>query len=155
LGRRRRMRRRKKEKDRNNKAAQPHTHTAGGGKWRSSWQILLLVRGLRFRNATDGLISMKAGYPTVMLGSITEFKALLADQVRVLGPDHPHTLTTRTDLASWRGQAGDVAGAVKQNVLVRLDHDEAVVTEVLGEPVGRDEALGMGVVLQGWIGIRG
>ena len=34
-----------------------------------------LVRGLRFRNATDGLISMKAGYPTVMLGSITEFKA--------------------------------------------------------------------------------
>jgi len=34
-----------------------------------------LVRGLRFRNATDGLISMKAGYPTVMLGSVTEFKA--------------------------------------------------------------------------------
>jgi len=34
-----------------------------------------LVRGLRFRNATDGLISMKAGYPTVMLGSITAFKA--------------------------------------------------------------------------------
>ncbi|MFM8560468.1 MAG: M28 family peptidase, partial [Solirubrobacterales bacterium] len=34
-----------------------------------------LVRGLRFRNATDGLISMKAGYPTVMLGSITEYKA--------------------------------------------------------------------------------
>ncbi len=34
-----------------------------------------LVRGLRFRNATDGLISMKAGFPTVMLGSITEYKA--------------------------------------------------------------------------------
>lgn len=34
-----------------------------------------LVRGLRFRNATDGLISMKAGYPTVMLGSITAYKA--------------------------------------------------------------------------------
>ncbi|MFM9022983.1 MAG: M28 family peptidase [Solirubrobacterales bacterium] len=34
-----------------------------------------LVRGLRFRNATDGLISMRAGYPTVMLGSITEYKA--------------------------------------------------------------------------------
>ena len=33
-----------------------------------------LVRGLRFRNATDGLISMKAGYPTVMLGSVDEFK---------------------------------------------------------------------------------
>ena len=34
-----------------------------------------LVRGLRFRNATDGLISMKAGFPTVMLGSITHLKA--------------------------------------------------------------------------------
>lgn len=34
-----------------------------------------LVRGLRFRNATDGLISMRAGFPTVMLGSITEYKA--------------------------------------------------------------------------------
>lgn len=34
-----------------------------------------LVRGLRFRNATDGLISMKAGYATAMLGSITRYKA--------------------------------------------------------------------------------
>ena len=34
-----------------------------------------LVRGIRFRNATDGLIAMKAGYPTVMLGSMNEFKA--------------------------------------------------------------------------------
>lgn len=34
-----------------------------------------LVRGIRFRNATDGLIAMKAGYPTVMIGSMNEFKA--------------------------------------------------------------------------------
>jgi len=34
-----------------------------------------LVRGLRFRNATDGLISMQAGYRTVMLGSISSYKA--------------------------------------------------------------------------------
>ena len=34
-----------------------------------------LVRGLRFRNATDALISLQAGYPTVMLGSISRFKA--------------------------------------------------------------------------------
>jgi hypothetical protein len=33
-----------------------------------------LVRGLRFRNATDGLIALKAGYPTVMLGSINANK---------------------------------------------------------------------------------
>ena len=34
-----------------------------------------LVRGLRFRNATDALISLQAGYPTLMLGSISRFKA--------------------------------------------------------------------------------
>ena len=36
---------------------------------------------------------------------------LLPDRVRVLGPDHPDTLTTRHNLASWRGAAGDPAGA--------------------------------------------
>ncbi|MFF2813191.1 tetratricopeptide repeat protein [Streptomyces sp. NPDC058000] len=29
----------------------------------------------------------------------------------VLGPDHPHTLTVRSHLASFRGEAGDAAGA--------------------------------------------
>ena len=33
-----------------------------------------LRRGLRFRNATDGLIALKAGFPSVMLGSYNEFK---------------------------------------------------------------------------------
>ena len=31
---------------------------------------------------------------------------------RVLGPEHPDTLTTRNNLAAWRGEAGDAAGAV-------------------------------------------
>jgi hypothetical protein len=37
---------------------------------------------------------------------------LLADRLRVLGPDHPDTLATRGDVAHWRGHAGDPAGAV-------------------------------------------
>ncbi|MGL5824478.1 MAG: tetratricopeptide repeat protein, partial [Nocardioides sp.] len=41
----------------------------------------------------------------------TAFEELLTDQLRVLGPDHPHTLTTRSHLAGLRGQAGDTAGA--------------------------------------------
>ncbi|MFC5645609.1 tetratricopeptide repeat protein, partial [Kitasatospora cinereorecta] len=28
-----------------------------------------------------------------------------------LGPDHPDTLTARSNLAWWRGEAGDAAGA--------------------------------------------
>ncbi|MGX1887283.1 tetratricopeptide repeat protein [Streptomyces sp. NPDC055287] len=45
------------------------------------------------------------------LGAATAFTELLADRLRVLGPHHPDTLTTRADLAFWRGQVGDVAGA--------------------------------------------
>ena len=33
-----------------------------------------LGRGLRFRNATDGLIALRAGYPTATIGSVTELK---------------------------------------------------------------------------------
>lgn len=33
-----------------------------------------LWSGLRFRNATDGLIALRAGYPTVMLGSCDRYK---------------------------------------------------------------------------------
>jgi hypothetical protein len=33
-----------------------------------------LRRGLRFRNATDGLIALKAGYPTATIGSVTSHK---------------------------------------------------------------------------------
>ncbi|MEV0322691.1 Tn3 family transposase [Streptomyces sp. NPDC050658] len=37
---------------------------------------------------------------------------VLAEQERVLGPDHCETLVTRRDLASLRGEAGDPSGAV-------------------------------------------
>ena len=33
---------------------------------------------------------------------------------RVLGPEHPDTLTARANLASWTGQAGDPAAARDQ-----------------------------------------
>lgn len=33
-----------------------------------------LLRGLRLRNATDGLIALRAGYQTVAIGSVTEHK---------------------------------------------------------------------------------
>lgn len=31
---------------------------------------------------------------------------LLTDRLRVLGPDHPDSLTTRSKLAHWRGTPG-------------------------------------------------
>jgi hypothetical protein len=43
-----------------------------------------------------------------------QFTALLPVRERVLGPDHPDTLTTRHSLAYWTGQAGDPAAARDQ-----------------------------------------
>jgi hypothetical protein len=44
-------------------------------------------RGLRFRNATDGLIALRAGYPAVMLGSVNHLKL----------PDNYHWPTDTAD----------------------------------------------------------
>ncbi|WP_369211058.1 tetratricopeptide repeat protein, partial [Streptomyces flavofungini] len=47
---------------------------------------------------------------------------------RVLGPDHPHTLASRSNLARWRGEAGDAAGAA-----AALEHLLADLMRVLGQ----------------------
>ncbi len=45
---------------------------------------------------------------------------------------------------------GDVAAVVEQHVLVRLDDHQAGVAQVLGQPLGRDQALGVGVLRRAW-----
>ena len=35
-------------------------------------------------------------------------RELLPDRVRVLGADHPDTLTTRSDIAVFTGECGDI-----------------------------------------------
>jgi hypothetical protein len=47
-------------------------------------------------------------------GAIGQYEALLGDQRRVLGPDHPETLTTRSNLAYFRALAGDPAGVIAE-----------------------------------------
>ena len=39
------------------------------------------------------------------------FAGLLPVRERVLGPEHPHTLIARANLAQWTGEAGDPAAA--------------------------------------------
>ncbi|MGZ4270367.1 MAG: M28 family metallopeptidase [Solirubrobacteraceae bacterium] len=58
-----------------------------------------LRRGLRFRNATDGLIALNAGFPTVMLGSCNRYKL----------PDNYHWPTDvpdNVDLATTEAAVG-------------------------------------------------
>ena len=44
--------------------------------------------------------------------ALTEYTHLHHTSHQTLGPDHPDTLTTRHNLARWRGKAGDPAGAI-------------------------------------------
>jgi hypothetical protein len=39
----------------------------------------------------------------------------------VLGPDHPDTLTTRKEIAVWRAETDDLAGAVTEFEQVLID----------------------------------
>ena len=41
-----------------------------------------------------------------------------------------------------------VAGVVEEHVLIRLDDDDVGVVEMLCQPVGGDQFLGMGVILE-------
>jgi hypothetical protein len=36
------------------------------------------------------------------VAAVQAFEGLLEDRLRVLGPDHPNTQTTRNNLAGWR-----------------------------------------------------
>jgi Zn-dependent M28 family amino/carboxypeptidase len=56
-------------------------------------------RGLRFRNATDALIARRAGYPTVMLGSVNRYKL----------PDNYHWPTDVPDNVDFSTTADAVA----------------------------------------------
>jgi hypothetical protein len=48
----------------------------------------------------------QAGDPA---GAAAALDELLTERLRILGPDHPDTVTTRHHLAYWRRQAGDTA----------------------------------------------
>ena len=64
------------------------------------------------------------------------FAALLPDRERVLGRDHPNTLRTRSNIATWTGEVGDAREALRlftellpdmERVLGR-DHPDTLTT---------------------------
>ena len=69
-------------------------------------------------------------------GALRLSRELLPDQERVLGPDHPDTLTTRDNIASWTGECGDAAGALRlsrellpdQERVLGPDHPDTLTT---------------------------
>ena len=71
-----------------------------------------------------------------LAGALRLFRELLPDQERVLGPDHPDTLTTRGNIASLTGECGDAAGALRlsrellpdQERVLGPDHPDTLTT---------------------------
>jgi acetylornithine deacetylase/succinyl-diaminopimelate desuccinylase-like protein len=70
-----------------------------------------LRRGLRFRNATDALVALRAGYPTVTLGSVNRYKLPSNYHWPTDTPDNVDFTTTSDAVALCR--------EVVQNLAVR------------------------------------
>ncbi|MGW8439312.1 tetratricopeptide repeat protein, partial [Nocardiopsis sp. NPDC055879] len=68
---------------------------------------------------------------------------LLDDQLRILGPDHPDTLTTRHNLAVWTYECGDSTNAIRLLAVLVVD-----LRRVLGPDYPDTQASGQ--VLRYW-----
>jgi hypothetical protein len=77
-----------------------HTHAAAR-LWQPDCHLVLYRAGRSF--GETGLVAAAVSY----------FEDLHATATRILGADHLDTLTTRHNVAYWRGEVGDVSGAVK------------------------------------------
>ncbi|MCF1184419.1 tetratricopeptide repeat protein [Marichromatium gracile] len=68
--------------------------------------------------------------------ALNSLQALLADQTRILGLDHPDTLATRNNIASWQAESGAIEDALAdlealladQTRILGLDHPDTLIT---------------------------
>ena len=74
---------------------------------------IFLWPNLRLRNATDGVVALKAGYPTAMIGSVDKYKT----------PTHYHWPTDTADNVHYR-QVADAA-RLCEAVVLRLAKESA------------------------------
>jgi tetratricopeptide (TPR) repeat protein len=115
--------------------------------------------GIHRQRAERSEVQVDAGEPIAATTAaaatepVTALQQLLVDRRRVLGPDAPDTLTTRSDLARWLGQEGrheEAIAALRQLLVDRLrvlgaDAPDTLTTRFdlaywLGE-AGREEAV--------------
>jgi hypothetical protein len=68
---------------------------------------ILHPHGIRVPVTTRSNLAYWLGMAGDPAGAVAAFEELLADHLRVLGPDHPNTLTTRNNLAHWRDQLSE------------------------------------------------
>jgi hypothetical protein len=62
-------------------------------------------------------------------GAVTAYEQLLTDLVRVLGLDHPDTMTARGNQARFRSEAGDPEGAASAFEQLLEDYQRVLGTD--------------------------
>ncbi|GFJ85118.1 tetratricopeptide repeat protein [Phytohabitans houttuyneae] len=97
-------------------AIERDTHTARLGQLlRANTTALTTTAGNHLWHTPNGEpdahpLLFQAGNSLGEIGQVAaaraHFQQLHTEAVRVLGPDHPHTLTTRHNIADWRGRPG-------------------------------------------------
>ncbi|WP_370964826.1 tetratricopeptide repeat protein [Amycolatopsis sp. cg9] len=94
----------------------PERNTALGQVLRANTEALAEAAGEHLWEPDAHTVLFRAGNSLGNRGLVTEardyFLRLHSTATERLGPDHPRTLTTRDNLARWRGEAGDPVGAV-------------------------------------------
>ncbi|MDT0327008.1 tetratricopeptide repeat protein [Nocardiopsis lambiniae] len=92
--------------------------TVHGQRLRSNTTVLASHAGDWLWEPEGHLVLFRLGSSLGGAGAVSEAIAYWRDMTRTaernLGADHPNTLTTRNNLANWRGEGGDVAGAVAE-----------------------------------------
>jgi NB-ARC domain-containing protein/tetratricopeptide repeat protein len=96
----------------------PEPDTAAAAWLRANTAALYTHTGETLLASTEAnTVLFRAGRSLGETGQVAAarnyFQQLLEDMLRVLGPDHPDTLATRGNFASWTGQTGDAAGAAE------------------------------------------
>ena len=84
---------------------------AGASDTRSLGTLILLAEAVPASDGQAGLARRSAAAAACgrlgdLASAIERFTVLLEDHLRVLGADHPDTLTTRNNLAFWLGESG-------------------------------------------------
>ncbi|MFI5707644.1 tetratricopeptide repeat protein [Kribbella sp. NPDC051620] len=102
------------------------------------------IDGLRIRQE----LAVSRGDSGDPVGALAGLRAVLADRLRLDGPDHPDLLAVRISLANWQGESGDFAGAARA-----LEPLVADLTRLLG--AGHPVTIGARASQAFWVGNAG
>ncbi|MFE4260430.1 tetratricopeptide repeat protein [Streptomyces sp. NPDC056883] len=86
--------------------------------------LIACAEGALYHHAAHTVLQLlgeSLGDSGQLTAAVAHFQRVADNTARLLGPDHPSTLASRSDLTIWRGQAGDIHGAAEAAALLLED----------------------------------